>query len=167
MNEIPGFWSATDYFRGLIELNKMAVREKVKFCQVSSLQGFQDVLAELKGRRPVFAASDTSYGNLYTENTPHFERIKLFFIAFPCPLDKMEARENAMRKVRDLFRQLISALLLEKTRLEQDHIYIDEEITFNEIDKYVFSGMAAAYFNVRVINYTDTSYNPDEWLTTN
>lgn len=68
-----------------------------------------------------------------------------------------------MDKIRELFRQFMSRLILEKTLLEEHCIYLDDRIALTEIDRYTFSGMAAAYFQLKVSTYTDLRFNPDEW----
>ena len=62
-----------------------------------------------------------------------------------------------------VFRQFMSKLILEKTKLEQLCIYIDPRTSFNEIDRYFFSGCACAYFQIAVDVYTDLRINTDEW----
>ena len=78
-------------------------------------------------------------------------------------IDDMAARTRCMETLRELFRQYMSLLILEKTKLEQHCIYLDPRISFNEIDRYFFSGCACAYFQIAVDVYTDLRYNEDEW----
>ena len=78
-------------------------------------------------------------------------------------IDDMKARNSCMDTMRELFRQFMSKLILEKTKLENHCIYIDPRISFNEIDRYFFSGCACAYFQIAVDVYTDLRINPDEW----
>lgn len=66
--------------------------------------------------------------------------------------------------MRELFRQFMSVLILEKTKLEENNVFIDPHISFTEIDKYFFTGCACAYFQIATDTYTDLSFNPDEWL---
>ena len=42
-------------------------------------------------------------------------------------------------------------------------IYIDPRISFQEIDRYFFSGCACAYFQIAVETYTDLQFNNEEW----
>lgn len=77
----------------------------------------------------------------------------------------MTARELALGNMRELFRQFMSVLILEKTRLEENNIFIDPRISFTEIDRYFFTGCACAFFQIAVDTYTDLTYDPDEWLT--
>jgi hypothetical protein len=66
--------------------------------------------------------------------------------------------------MRELFRQFMSKLILEKTQLEEHNIYVDTDIQFTEISQYFFSGMACAFFQIVTSTFTDLQYNPDEWL---
>ena len=85
------------------------------------------------------------------------------FLAKRHKIDNMAARTRCMETLRELFRQYMSLLILEKTKLEQHCIYLDPRISFNEIDRYFFSGCACAYFQIAVDVYTDLKYNEDEW----
>ncbi len=96
-------------------------------------------------------------------NTPHTRRVKTVFLAKRHKIDDMAARTRCMETLRELFRQYMSLLILEKTKLEQHCIYLDPRISFNEIDRYFFSGCACAYFQIAVDVYTDLRYNEDEW----
>ena len=75
----------------------------------------------------------------------------------------MAARSECMETMRELFRQFMSRLILEKVKLEQNCIYLDPRISFNEIDRYFFNGAAGAYFQMAVDVFTDLRYNADEW----
>ena len=68
-----------------------------------------------------------------------------------CRVDLFTARDELMQRYP------------EKTKLENHCIYLDPRISFNEIDRYFFSGCACAYFQIAVDVYTDLRLNPDEW----
>ena len=70
---------------------------------------------------------------------------------------------QCMDTMRELFRQFMSKLILEKTKQEQHNIYLDSRISFQEIDQYFFSGCACAFFQIAVDTYTDLRYDPTEW----
>ena len=89
--------------------------------------------------------------------------VVVLFLAKRHKIDDMAARTRCMETLRELFRQYMSLLILEKTKLEQHCIYLDPRISFNEIDRYFFSGCACAYFQIAVDVYTDLRYNEDEW----
>ena len=89
--------------------------------------------------------------------------VGILFLAKRHKIDAMAARTRCMETLRELFRQFMSLLILEKTKLENHYIYLDPRISFNEIDRYFFSGCACAYFQIAVDVFTDLRYNADEW----
>ena len=156
-------WDATSFFEQLTQKNKFAKEKRFTFCRVSGLDGFEEALAKLLTKTAFVCVSDISQGFTDINNTPHTRRVKTVFLAMRHAIDNMEARQRCMDTMRELFRQFMSILILEQTRLQQHNIYIDPRITFQEIDKYFFSGCACAYFQIAVDTYTDLQYNQEEW----
>ena len=111
--------------------------------------------------------SDISQGTTSIDNTPHMDKVYTVFLAMRHPIDNMAKRLECMATMHELFRQFMSVLIMEKTKLQQECIYIDELVNFNEIDQYFFSGCACAYFQIHVQKYIDLRYNRDEWLQSN
>ena len=164
MNEYPnGRWNATDFFEHLTESNKLARQEHFTFCRVSGLDGFEEALDNMQQSTAFVCVSDIANGYTELNNTPRTRRVKTIFMAMRHKIDDMDARLACMETMRELFRQFMSKLILEKTRLEQQCIYLDPRISFNEIDRYFFSGCACAFFQVAVDVFTDLRYNGDEW----
>ena len=111
----------------------------------------------------IIAVSDISQGYIEVNNSPHTRRVKTVFLAMRHAIDDMAARQLCMDTMRELFRQFMSKLILEKTKQEQHNIYLDSRISFQEIDQYFFSGCACAFFQIAVDTYTDLRYDPTEW----
>lgn len=109
------------------------------------------------------AVSDISQGYTELNTTPHTRRVKTVFLAMRHAIDDMVARQECMDTMRELFRQFMSVMIQEKTRVEEEHIYLDPRISFHEIDRYFLSGCACAYFQVATDVYTDLRYNSQEW----
>lgn len=165
MNTPDNFnWDAAAFFERLTLANKHAVNNGFRFVRVSSLEGFHAAIGKMYSAKAYVAVSDESQGTMSLDNSPHTRRVKTVFLAMRHADDDMEAREKCLAKMRELFRQFMSLLILEKTRLEEQCIFIDERISFNEIDRYFFTGCACAYFQIAIDTYTDLVYNPDEWL---
>ena len=107
--------------------------------------------------------SDISTGSTELANSPRTTRTKTVFFAVRHKIDDMKARMEAFELQRELFRQFMSKLILESTRLAENRIFIDQRIRFSEIEKYFFSGCACSFFNISVSTYTDLRLNDDEW----
>jgi hypothetical protein len=156
-------WDAASFFATLTTKNKYAIANNFTFCRVSGLDGFEEALQTMQSATAFIAVSDISQGYMEINNSPHTRRVKTVFLAMRHAIDDMEARQTCMDTMRELFRQLMSVLIQERTRLEQQQLYLDPRIAFNEIDQYFFSGCACAYFQISVDTYTDLRYNADEW----
>ena len=156
-------WDATAFFASLTEKNKFAQAHFFTFAKVSGLDGFAEALNQLQSATAIVAVSDISQGYIEMNNSPHTRRVKTVFLAMRHALGDMTARQACMDNMRELFRQFMSKLILEKTKQEQHNIYLDPRISFQEIDQYFFSGCACAYFQIAVDTYTDLRYDPTEW----
>ena len=161
---IPNFnWNATAFFQQLTEQNKLAQKKDFKFSRVTGLLGFEEALGKLQSAKAIVAIDDTSQGYMELVNTPHTRRVKTVFLAMRHAIDDMAARARCMDTMHEVFRQFMSRLILERTRLEEHAVYLDERIQFQEIDEYFFSGCACAYFQVAVDTFTDLRFRYDEW----
>ena len=163
-NDYPlGRWDATAFFEQLTATNRLAKRENFTFCRVSGLDGFEEALDNMQQSLAFICVSDIANGYTELNNTPRTRRVKTIFMAMRHKIDDMRARNTCMDTMREVFRQFMSKLILEKAKLENHCIYLDPRISFNEIDRYFFSGCACAYFQIAVDVYTDLRLNPNEW----
>lgn len=158
-----GQWDAAAFFEMMTLSNRLAKSENFIFCRVSGLDGFEQAVNQAQSASAFVCVSDINDGYTELNNSPRTRRIKTIFLSMRHAAEDMEARNRCMEIMRELFRQFASKLILEKVRLEQNCIYIDPRISFNEIDRYFFSGAAGAYFQIAVDCFTDLRFNADEW----
>ena len=156
-------WDAVAFFEHLTNTNKLAQKEGFLFCRVSGLEGFEECIHTLQSTANFIAVSDIAQGYTELNTTPHTRRVKTVFLAMRHALDDMQARQHCMDIMRELFRQFMSVLIQEKTRVEEEHIYLDPRISFQEIDRYFLSGCACTYFQIATDIYTDLRFNAEEW----
>ena len=156
-------WDAVAFFQNLTEHNCLAQSLGFTFCRVSGLEGFEEALQSMQSAPAIIAVSDIAQGYTELNNTPHTRRVKTVFLAMRHAIDDMLARQQCMDTMRELFRQFMTVLIQEKVRAEEEHIYLDPRISFQEIDRYFFSGGACAYFQIATDVYTDLRYNTEEW----
>ena len=161
--QLNGRWDAARFFEELTATNRLAKAEGFTFCRVSGLDGFEEAVNEAQTQTAFVCVSDIADGYTELNNTPRTRRVKTVFFAMRHAAEDMAARAECMETMRELFRQFMSRLLPEKVRLVQNCIYLDPRITFNEIDRYFFSGAAGAYFQIAVDVFTDLRFNADEW----
>ena len=144
-------WDATSFFERLTAINILARNKKFRFCKVSGLQGFEDALAAMQTTTAFVCVSRT-------------RRVKTVFFAMRHQLGNMAARLDCFDTMRELFRQYMSVLILEQTKLQERSLYLDPRIRFSEIPEYFASGCACASFQIAVDIYTDLRFNQSEWL---
>lgn len=164
MNDISFNWDAAAFFERLTASNKLARTTGFVFERVSSLEGFHTLISGALNGKAFVAVSDTSSGGINLNNTPHTRRVKTVFLFMRHTADNSSARQACLDKMNELFRQFMSVLIQEKTRLRENSIYLDDRISFTEIDKYFYTGGACAFFQIAVDTFTNLVYNPDEWL---
>lgn len=157
-------WDAAAFFERLTNANKLAKSKNFRFARVSSLEGYHTLISKTLDMTACVAVSDTSEGGTEMNNTPHTRRVKTVFLFMRHAADRQDLRQKCLDTMNELFRQFLTVLIQEKTRLSEDCIYIDPYIKFTEIDKYFYSGGACAFFQIAMDTFTDLSYNPDEWL---
>ena len=157
-------WDATTFFERLTDTNILARNKKFRFCKVSGLQGFEDALASMQTTTAFVCVSDTAEGYTELNTTPRTRRVKTVFFAMRHQLGNMAARLDCFDTMRELFRQYMSVLILEQTKLQERSLYLDPRIRFSEIPEYFASGCACASFQIAVDIYTDLRYNQSEWL---
>jgi len=162
-NEKVFNWDAESFFRILTRANKLAQQHNFYYARVSGLHGFEEVLANAQKQTAFVCVQTEDDGYMAINNAPHTRRVKTVFLAMRYPIDRLDLRSQCFEVMRELFRQFMSVLILEKTKLRENHIYLDERIQFTEIGPYFAQGCACAYFNVATEVYTDLRYNSEEW----
>lgn len=162
---MPHRFNATAFFKSLTEKNRLAISHGFQFCEVSDLQGFEEALNTAQSRHPLVCVSDTSAGKISLDTSPATLDIKTVFMYMPHAIQNnyMEARRKCFAIMREIFRQFMSVLIRQHSRLHLDGIYIEREVSFQEIDRYFFTGGACAFFQIAVDTATNLMLNPDEW----
>ena len=150
----------------LTELNRLAREHGFVYMDVSDLEGFSDALESMQDPRPLVCVSDTSAGGISLDNTPSTRCIRTVFMFYPHPIaENYEGhRQRAFEVMRELFRQLLTVIIRQSTKLSMEGLYLDRTVSFEEIDRYFFSGGACAYYNIAIDRYTDLQLRDDEWI---
>lgn len=158
------YWDAADYFRGLTGRNKLAQDQHYMFAEVSGLDGLEEYIATMQSSRAAVCVSDISPGYTEMNNTPHTRRVKTVFLMKRHKVNDMAARGRCMDEMRELFRQFMSALFKERTRINEGLLYLDPRVQFTEIERYFAAGAACAYFQISLDTYTNLVYRAEEWI---
>ena len=156
-------WDAVAFFKNLTEHNKLAQQKGFAFARVVGANDFHEIM-EGHSKVAFVAVDDISEGYTELNNSPRTRRVKTVYIAMRHPEGDLVRRQACMNTMRELFRQFMSKLILEATKLEEGSLYLDPRIRFVEIPEYFATGYACAKFQVAVDQYTDLRFNEEEWL---
>lgn len=156
-------WNAEAFFRGLCDRNRLARALGMNFCLVSGLNGFEDALATLQDFTAFCCLADSSDGRISLSFSPNADSVKTVFLALRHEMSQ-DARLGALDQLREVFRQFLSAIIPEKTRLQNHAIYLADNIEFHEINEYFAAGCACAFFQIGINTAIDLRYNRDEWI---
>lgn len=122
---LNGRWDAAAFFENLCATNRLAQSEGFTFCRVSGLDGFEEAVNQMQSASAFVCVSDIADGYTELNNTPRTRRVKTVFFAMRHAAEVMAARSECMEIMRELFRQFMTRLILEKVKLEQNCIYLD------------------------------------------
>lgn len=164
MNTTIG-WDAITFFKTLTETNKLCLAHNFKFRRISGLNDFADAVATMQSTANFVCVSDVNVGRFELNNTPHLSRSKTVIIAMRHKMDDMVARQNCFTIINEIYRQFCSALIREKTKIEENNLYLESSISVQETDRNFIPGTAVCFFECKVTNYVDMQFHADEWTT--
>ena len=156
-------WDATSFFEKLASKNKLAKEKHFGFFRVSRLEGFEEVLRNLqstanficvKWHRPRLHGAQHNTAHSKSEDGVLCHASRSWWYGSTSGVHGHHAW---------VIPSVYVCTHTRKTRVEEEHIYLDPRISFQEIDRYFLSGCACAFFQVATDVYTDLRYNQEEW----
>ena len=105
-NEKVFNWDAETFFRILTRANKLAQEHHFKYCRVSGLQGFEEVLASAQSDTAFVAVQTEDDGYMSLVNSPHTRRVKTVYLAMRYPITVWIFAARASLSCRNCFGSL-------------------------------------------------------------
>lgn len=158
-------WDAIKFYKRLTETNKLCLSHGFKFRKISGFQDFGEAVSTMKTTPNIVCVSDVNIGRFELLNSPHITRSKSVIIAMRHKKDDMNARQKCFDIINEIYRQFCSALIVEKTKIEENDLRLESSISIQETDKNFIPDTAVAFFECKVTNYVDMQFNEDEWTT--
>lgn len=156
-------FNAFNYISSLTKRNRLARSLGFTVGRCSGLEGLYDLLASASSQPNFISVDDSSEGYIDPYHNPASRTVKTVYMAMRHAPGDMAAREYALSQMREIFRQFMTAIIPERVRLEEEGMYIDPRIQYNEIESYFCTGAAAAFFQLAIDTPTELCFNPDEW----
>lgn len=155
------------YFRDLCGRNRLAVEKGFYFCTCSGIESLQGPLQAYRTRHAFFCVDDTNDGSLVRgRNGGWFKkRTGTVFIMHRYREKDLSDRAEKLGWCRELFRQMMSRMLVDASDLSNEMIYLQtENVLARELGQYFMSGCTGLYFMFDISEPTDLVFDDTEWI---
>lgn len=160
------FFNAEEYFGTLCKANRLASEHDFQFCTCSGIGSLQGPLERFRSARAFFCLDDTNDGALFRSRSGGWNKKRTFtvFLLHRYTFNDEVDRAARLGVCRDLFRQLMSRMLLDADDLCNELIYLHtEKVLSRELGRYFMNGCTGLYFMIDVSEPVDLKYDPEEW----
>lgn len=161
------FFDSEKYFSSVCTSNRLAVENGFRFCTCSGIESLQGPLDRFKTDSAFFCLDDTNDGAMVRGRGGGWYKKRTFTIFI---LHRYTFRDEADRSAklavcRDLFRQVMSRMLVDADDLSNEMVYLHtDSVLSRELGQYFMSGCTGLYFMIDVSEPVDLKYNSAEWL---
>lgn len=160
------FFDTEKYFSGLCDRNLLAIEHGFKFCTCSGIESLQGPLEMFRKTSAFFCVDDTNDGAMFRgRNGGWFkQRTLTVFILHRYKFGDMTDRAKWLGVCRDLFRQVISRMIVDANDMQNDLVYLHtENIMSRELGQYFMNGCTGLYFMIDVSEPCNLVYDKNEW----
>lgn len=161
------FFDSEKYFSGLCRRNRLANESGFRFCTCSGIESLQGPLDRFKSDKAFFCLDDTNDGQMFQGRGGGFYKKRTFtvFIMHRYTFRDEAARAQALGLCRDLFRQIMSRMLIDADDMRNELVYLHtDNVMSRELGQYFMSGCTGLYFMIDVSEPVDLKYDKDEWI---
>ncbi len=161
------FFKAEEYFGSLCAANRLAVSNSFRFCTCSGIESLEGPLDRFKTDSAFFCLDDTNDGQLFRGAGGGWFKRRTFTVFFlhRYTFDDEADRAAKLAICRDLFRQVISRMIVDADRMENELVYLHtENVMARELGQYFMNGCTGLYFMIDVSEPVNLVFDPDEWL---
>lgn len=160
------FFNAGGYFASLCERNKTARANGFRFCTCSGIESLQGPLDRFQTDSAFFCLDDTNDGQLFRGNSGGWFKRRTFtvFLLHRYEFDNEDDRAARLGLCRDLFRQVVSRLIVDGDDMKNELVFLHTETVLSrELGQYFMNGCTGLYFMIDVSEPVDLVYDPEEW----
>lgn len=161
------FFDSEEYFSDLCNRNRMAVDNGFQFCTCSGLESLQGPLERFKSTNAFFCLDDTNDGALFRGRGGGWYKKRTFtvFILHRYKFSDEQDRAHQLAICRDLFRQILSRMVVDADDLQNNLIYLHTDtILSRELGQYFMNGCTGLYFMIDVSEPVDLVFDKSEWI---
>lgn len=164
--DATNFFDFEQYISGLAKTNLLASANGFHFCTCSGIESLQGPLDEFCDRSAFICVDDTNDGAMFSGRGGGFykKRTCTVFILHRYEFRDMADRSKALNLCREVFRQLMSRMIVDESDLSNELIYLDtSNVLCRELGQYFLNGCTGLYFMIDVSEPVDLKYDSSQW----
>lgn len=161
------FFNSEKYFADLCASNRLAQDKNFKFCTCSGIQSLQGPLDRFRTANAFFCIDDTNDGALFQGKGGGWYKKRTFTVILMhrYSFGNEEARLAAIDVCRELFRQLMSKMIIDADDMKNELVYLHtENVLSRELGQYFLSGCTGLYFMIDVSEPVNLVYDHSQWI---
>lgn len=160
------FLDPEDYFHGLCSSNRYAKKHNFHCCSCSGIDTIEGPLEQFKRENAFFCTDDTADGQFFQGRGGGWFMRRTFtvFIMHRYTFNDMKDRKAKLAVCRNLFRQIVSKMLVDSDSPDNEYAYLHtESILSRNFGKYFLNGCTGLYFMIDISEPVDLRYINEEW----
>lgn len=163
--DAKNLFDAHAYFCNLCAKNNLTVQHQFHPCTVSGIESLQEPLQQFRQQTAFLAVDDTNDAAIVQQAGGFFKkRTFTVFLLMRYRMDDMADRRAKLDICREVYRQFISRMIIDKEDLSNELVYLNTaRIMSRELGTYFMSGCTGLYFMTDVLEPVDLVYNEEEW----
>ena len=163
--DAKNLFDAHAYFCNLCNRNMLTVQHDFHACTVSGIESLQEPLQQFRQKTAFLAVDDTNDSAIVQHSGGWFKkRTFTVFLMMRYRMDDMDDRRAKLAVCREIYRQFVSRMIVDKEDLSNELIYLNTaRIMSRELGTYFMSGCTGLYFMAEVLEPVDLVYNEEEW----
>jgi len=161
-------FDGTKYLLGLSEANKLAKDNGFHVGLCSDLHAIEPMMQEYQTTANFIMVMDTVDGAMVGGRPGWFNR-RVYTVAIVArhQWDDMADRQRKLQLCREIYRQTLSRLIVDRDDLEDNDelpVFLrTDNMTYREMEPYSMAGATGVVFALRVDEPADLEYKEDEW----
>lgn len=164
------FFDAEKYFSGLCASNRLCSLHGFRFCTCSGIETLQGPLERFRDTGAFFCVDDTNDGAMFQGRSGGWYKKRTFTVFVMHRYDSRAEGDRAEKLAlcRDIFRQMMSRMVVEADDLRNELVYLHTETVLSrELGQYFLNGCTGLYFMVDVSEPVDLVFDAGEWTDCN
>lgn len=154
------------YIESLVGQNKLCREKGFRIVHCSGPDNIEGIMAEYRDTENFIVIDDTTDNAIHGGRAGYFTHaVYTVWVIAATDYNDPEGRHEALELCREIFRQMLSRMLLDRESYKYDGMeYMAfDRVMYKELGRYSFNGATGLYFMLDNDRPTDLTYKADQW----